>query len=383
MINKIEVKYRDLFAGKPLLVRSPGRVNFIGEHTDYNEGFVLPAAINKAIYFAIGASGSETCRLFAVDMKQEFSFDLNNIDHSHLGWPNYLMGVADQLQKASYPIRGFNCVFGGDIPIGAGLSSSAAVEAGLMFALNELFALSIEKENIVRLAQKAENEFVGVNCGIMDQFINIFGSSQNVLKLDCRSLEFEYYPFAFDDIDIVLCDTRVSHSLASSEYNIRREQCEQGVKILSQAGEKVKSLRDVCADMLGAYENKLDPVIYKRCRYVISENDRLTQGCQDLQKNNLHAFGEKMYETHAGLRDDYEVSCPELDYLVSETEHDKQVLGARMMGGGFGGCTINLVNRSHTEEFSKRISKSYQRIMKKNLPIYITRIENGTSLIES
>jgi galactokinase len=382
MVAAIEQKYRELFTDTPLRIRSPGRVNLIGEHTDYNEGFVLPAAINKAIYFALGKSDSQVCQLYAVDREQAYTFSLNQLHKSTLGWPDYLLGVVDQLQKAGYNLSPFNCVFGGDIPIGAGLSSSAAVEAGLLFGLNELFRLNIDKQMIVRLAQKSENEFVGVNCGIMDQFINIFGVRQNVLKLDCRSLDFEYFPFAFADIDIVLCDTRVTHSLASSEYNIRRQQCERGVKILSQAGERVKSLRDATVDMLQVYEKKMDPVIYQRCRYVVEENNRLQRGCQDLQNNDLAAFGEKMYATHEGLRDAYQVSCPELDFLVSETLNDDHILGARMMGGGFGGCTINLVRHDYTEEFTHKIKSAFKKKVGKALPVYVTHIESGTSIMD-
>jgi galactokinase len=381
MIDKINKKYKKLFGNTPLLVRSPGRVNLIGEHTDYNEGFVLPAAINKALYFALGASESQVCRLYAADMHQDFSFETNQLQKSDLGWPNYLMGIVEQIQKAGYPTKGFNCVFGGDIPLGAGLSSSAALGAGLLFGLNHLFELKMDKKEMVRLAQKSENEFVGVKCGIMDQFVNIFGLSKQVLKLDCRSLDFEYYPFSFDDIDIVLCDTRVTHSLASSEYNIRRNQCEQGVAFLKKMGRKVSSLRDVPLDMLQEYKNKLDPVIFKRCRYVITENERLQEGCQDLKTGNLRAFGKKMYQTHEGLRDEYEVSCPELDFLVSQTENNTNILGSRMMGGGFGGCSINLVKSGYTKDFSQLVKDAYHRKMKKNLQIYITHIENGTSII--
>ena len=231
------------------------------------------------------------------------------------------------------------------------------------------------------MAQMAENEFVGVKCGIMDQFINIFGADKKVLKLDCRSLEYEYFPFSFNDIDLVLCDTQVTHSLASSEYNIRRKQCEEGVAFLQKKGHPVRSLRDVSLDMLNIYKKELDPVIYKRCKYVITENVRLLNGCLDLKNGNLVDFGEKMYETHRGLRDDYAVSCAELDFLVKETENENAILGARMMGGGFGGCTINVVSSDYTDLFSNKIKKAYKQKTGKDLPIYITHIEQGTSII--
>jgi len=383
ILNQIAEDFKSLYKKEPLLVRSPGRVNLIGEHTDYNKGFVLPAAIDKAIYFAIAPSESKLCRLYAWDMNDHFDFQIDSFKKTEKVWPNYLLGVVDQFQKADYELKGFDCVFGGDIPIGAGLSSSAAIEAGLAFIFNEMFDLKIDKLELVKMAQKAENEFVGVRCGIMDQFINIFGAEHRVLKLDCRSLEFDYYPFEFDDIHVVLCDTQVSHSLASSEYNIRRQQCESGVRQLQKSFPALQSLRDVSIEMLEEHRAKLDPVIYKRCDYVVRENNRLLAGCHDLQKGDLKAFGEKLYETHIGLRDDYEVSCPELDFLVDLTLNEGGVLGARMMGGGFGGCTINLVQQNALEEFIEKAQKAYETEMGKDLKIYITHIEAGTSIIQS
>lgn len=381
--NKIADAFRNLYQKEPFLVRSPGRVNLIGEHTDYNHGFVLPAAIDKAIYFAVAPSASKSCRLFAVDMDDGYDFQIDSFERTDKGWPNYLLGVIDQFQKAGYELNGFDCAFGGDIPIGAGLSSSAAIEAGLAFIFNELFDLNVEKLDLVKMAQKAENEFVGVRCGIMDQFVNIFGAENKVLKLDCRSLEFEHYPFEFDDIDVVLLDTQVSHSLASSEYNIRRRQCETGVQQIQKSHPEVNSLRDITIEMLQEHKLHLDPIIYKRCDYVIRENDRLLAGCADLQRGDLIAFGQKMYETHAGLRDDYEVSCPELDFLVDLTLDEEGVLGARMMGGGFGGCIINLVQQSALKEFTEKARLAYKSEMGRDLKIYITHIEAGTSIIQS
>ncbi|MHB8907161.1 MAG: galactokinase, partial [Melioribacteraceae bacterium] len=221
--ENIEKKFLEIFNEKPLLVRSPGRVNLIGEHTDYNNGFVLPAAIDKAIYFAVSPREDRECKLHSFDLNDNITFNLDKLEFSKKGWPNYLIGMVDQLIKTGHVLKGFNCVFGGDIPIGAGLSSSAALEAGLGFSLNHIFNLGIDKLTLVKLAQKAENEFVGVNCGIMDQYINIFGKNGHVLRIDCQSLDYEYFPFEFDNISVVLFDTSVSHSLASSEYNQRRK----------------------------------------------------------------------------------------------------------------------------------------------------------------
>jgi len=379
----IREKFKQIFKEKPLLVRSPGRVNLIGEHTDYNEGFVLPAAVDKAIYFAIAPGLGESCTVHANDLGESHEFSLSGLAKSPKGWPNYLMGVVDELQKAGCGISGFQCVFGGDIPIGAGMSSSAAIEAGLAFALDKIFGLSLKPLTLVKLAQKAENEFVGVRCGIMDQFINIFGRPKSVLKLDCRSLDYEYYPFDRPDLRIILCDTLVKRALASSEYNIRRQQCESGVNLLARHAPGLKSLRDVSVELLEASRRELDPVVYKRCHYVIRENARVEQACVDLRKGDFYSFGQRMFESHKGLRDDYEVSCRELDVLVEAASQAKGVLGARMMGAGFGGCTINLVEEKAVEDFKEAVARVYHSQFGKAPKFYISTLKSGTEIIES
>jgi galactokinase len=381
IVNSIDIKFRQTFNEEPLIVRSPGRVNLIGEHTDYNMGFVLPGAIDKAIYYAISPRNDNSCKLLAVDLNDEFEFQIQDLKSSKKGWPNYLMGVVDQLLKAGHKLSGFNCVFGGDIPIGAGLSSSAAIEAGLVFALNHIFNLGIAKLDLVKLAQKAENEFVGVKCGIMDQYINIFGESGNVLRIDCSSLGYEYFPFDFKNVSIVLFDTRVSHSLASSEYNQRRKECSDGVSVISKQFPNIESLRDVSVDLLNEYKQKLDPVVFKRCKYAVEENDRLLKACNALNKKNLNEFGMLMYQTHEGLSKDYEVSCEELDYLVELLKGNPKIYGSRMMGGGFGGCTINLIENDSIEEISELVSKNYKRRFNIDSKTYVTKINSGTSII--
>ncbi len=381
MFEQIEQKFKELFCEEPLLVRSPGRVNLIGEHTDYNEGFVLPAAIDKAIYFAIAPNNSQECRLHAYDLMDSFSCNLRAINKSEKGWPNYLLGVVDQIQKLGYEVPGFNCVFGGDIPIGAGLSSSAALEAGLAFALNELCHFQLEPLKLVGISQRAENDFVGVQCGVMDQLINIFGKQKKVLKLDCRTLEHEYFPFEREDLRIVLCDSQVQRALASSEYNLRRSQCEEGVRMIRKSNPGISSLRDLSFDMITQLKQHLDPVIYKRCKYVVQENERVLEACASLNKGDINTFGQKMNASHVGLRDEYEVSCPELDYLVDGALELNGVFGSRMMGAGFGGCTINLVSLDHLDEFREGMEKVYRDKLKKSAKIYITSIEEGTSLI--
>jgi len=379
--NKIKKKFKELFNEEPLIVRSPGRVNLIGEHTDYNYGFVLPAAIDMAVYFGISSRSDKLCTLFASDMNESYEFSLDKLLYSDRVWPNYLIGIVDQLIKRGYKLSGFNCVFGGNIPIGAGLSSSAAIEAGLAFALNHLFNLGIDKLELVKISQKAENEFVGVNCGIMDQYINLYGEDRKALRIDCRSLEHEYFPFDYKNISIVLFNSNVSHSLASSEYNQRRKECSIGVDIIKREVHQVESLRDVSADLLKEFQNKIDPTIYRRCKYVIEENARLLKACDALKIHDLNTFGSLMYQTHEGLSNDYEVSCKELDYLVDLTLDIPKVYGSRMMGGGFGGCTINLIENEAIDEVSKYVTENYKNKFNLQANTYITKISGGTNII--
>jgi galactokinase len=377
----VEAKFQQLFHEQPTLVRSPGRVNLIGEHTDYNMGFVLPASINKAIYFAIRPREDKECRIFALDMNDEFHFAIDKLHPSPKVWPNYIMGVVEQLCKARNKFRGFDCVFGGDIPIGAGLSSSAAIEAGLAFALNYLFELKIDDMDLVKLAQKAENEFVGVRCGIMDQYINIFGERANVLRIDCRSLEYKYYPFDYHNVSIVLFNTGVSHSLASSEYNKRREECSAGVEIVRKSYPAVTHLRDVTMEMLNACKSEMSETIYRRCKFVVEEDNRLLNACVALDQKDLKSFGKLMYQAHEGLSKEYEVSCPELDFLVEMARCEPKIYGSRMMGGGFGGCTINLIENDEIQQIGANFAEEYGQKFDIDLKMYVTTISDGTSII--
>ncbi|HVE61797.1 MAG TPA: galactokinase, partial [Chitinophagaceae bacterium] len=336
-------KFKNLYDAKPLIVCSPGRVNVIGEHTDYNEGFVLPAAIDKAIYVAISKRNDELIRLFSADFNDVYEGRLSMVEKSEKHWANYILGIVNQLQMRGQQLHGFNLVIGGDVPIGAGLSSSAAIECATAFAINELFQLKIDKFELVKMAQLAEHAFAGVKVGIMDMFASVFGKKDNALKLDCRSLDFEYIPLKMEGIKILLLNTNVEHSLASSEYNTRRQQCERGVEYVKAHHPEVKSLRDITIEMLDRFVAPKDDLIYRRCKYVIEENIRLLAACDDLKKGNIAALGKKMFQTHEGLSKQYEVSCKELDFLVTYVKNNPAVLGARMMGGGFGGCTINLV----------------------------------------
>jgi len=376
--------FEERFSTNPLLIRSPGRINLIGEHTDYNMGFVLPASIDKAIYMAIGENKKNKIRLHSVDMQpQGYEVELSeNYHKTGIEWADYIIGVVEELQKAGYKIGGFDCVFGGDVPIGAGLSSSAALEGGVAFGLSELFGLSLSRLEITKISMQAENEFVGVQCGIMDQFASIHGEEGKVIKLDCRSLAYYYYPFGWDNIRILLCDTNVRRTLAGSEYNIRREQCETGVEVIGKTHPEVESMRDVTLAMLENHEDEIDDIVYKRCLFVINENQRVTSACDALVNRNLEAFGKLMYASHYGLKHNYEVSCKELDVLVEATESLEGILGARMMGGGFGGCTINLVNLERLDESIESIRDYYKKHIGDEPTFHVVSISKGTHRVE-
>jgi galactokinase len=382
LAHTVKKRYLELFAQEPVVVRSPGRVNIIGEHTDYNEGFVLPAAIDKAAYVAAGRRSDDAIRLYAEELDETFETTLSALAPSDKGWPNYILGVADQFLKSGHALSGFNMVLSADVPIGAGLSSSAAIECATGFALNELFQTAIPRLELVKMAQRAEHLFAGVRVGIMDMFASSFGKKDHVIKLDCRSLDFEYVPFKLEGIKIVLFNSNVEHSLASSEYNTRRQQCEAGAALIKKHHPEVNSLRDATMEMLRQYVEPADALIYKRCKYVVEEKERLLQGCEDLTRGDIKALGQKMFQTHDGLSKEYEVSCKELDFLVDRVRNNEAVLGARMMGGGFGGCTINLVREEAIEELVRETTNAYGAQMNLELITYIAQIEDGTSVIE-
>lgn len=381
IIATIRQLYNERFGKEDLVVRSPGRINLIGEHTDYNMGFVLPAAIDKAIYLAIGRRADAEIHLYAGDLGEAYNTSLNTLHKSGQHWPDYLLGVVDEFTKAGYTVGGFNAVVMGDVPLGAGLSSSAAVECVTAFALNTLFGLNIDRKAMVQFSQRAENEFVGMKCGIMDQFASMFGKKEQVIRLDCRSLDYAYMPFETDDVSILLFDTGVKHSLASSEYNVRRAECEEGVRIIAQKYPEVKSLRDATVAMVEECLHGGNEKVYNRCRFMVDEINRVPAACDDLVNRNLSAFGKKMYQTHDGLSRMYEVSCPEADLLVDLVRNNPNVLGARMMGGGFGGCTINIVRKGSEEGLVAKVAEQYQQAFGRELKTYQVNIDDGTSIV--
>lgn len=379
--ERIRLQFIDLFQEEPLVVMSPGRINLIGEHTDYNRGYVLPAAIDKVTVVAMREREDQLVHLVASDLDANLVISLGQPLKPAGNWSDYVIGVVDQFQKRNLPVRGFNLVFGGNVPLGAGMSSSAALECAVAFALNEQLDAKLNLMDLVKLAQKAENEFVGVNCGIMDQFSSMFGQKNRVLKLDCETLEYESVPFEMDGFRIVLLDTNVKHSLGSSEYNIRRSQCEEGLALLNRQYPDLTNLRNASLDQLDQVLLKEHPVLYHRCRYVMEENQRLLNACKALHTNDLRTFGKMMYASHEGLSRRYEVSCPELDFLVEQVKPVEAVYGARMMGGGFGGCTINLVKTEAVNKLIETVGNRYKDHTGTSLGTYVVQIGNGTTLL--
>lgn len=378
VIDSVRKTFKEKFGKNPLVILSPGRINLIGEHTDYNNGFVLPAAINKAIYVAIQKRDDSLIRLYSEEYQDLVELQLSDLKPMANRWPNYILGVAAQMINRGHSLSGFDLVINGDVPLGAGLSSSAAVECATAFALNELFQFNISRLDLVKIAQKAEHEFAGVMCGIMDQFASMFGKEGYAIKLDCRSLEYQYEPLHFKGYKIVLLDSQVKHSLASSEYNTRRRECESGVSIIQTKYPQVESLRDANRAMIEECLKEGDENVYKRCVFIVDEIDRLNKACEYLEHDDLISFGKKMFETHDGLSKQYEVSCAELDFLVDQVRNHPSVIGSRMMGGGFGGCTINLVKEEAVHSVIQSVSQAYSTQLRMELKAYIVSIENGT-----
>jgi galactokinase len=382
--ESIRNKFIELYhSSEDITVMAPGRINLLGEHTDYNEGLVLPSAINKGIYFCVNKRADNKLIINAFDLNETVECDnINQLNITSKHWSSHLIGVILEIQKLNKILpTGLNVCFGGDIPLGAGLSSSAAIEAGFAFVLNELFKLNLSLLAITKIAQYTEHNYIGVKCGIMDMYASVFSKKNHVLKLDCRTLNHEFIPAIMPDHTFVLVNSGVKHNLAESAYNTRRQQCADGVEVLNKKYPHIHSLRDATLSDLESVKLDLSHEIYNKCKYVIAENTRVETAAIHLTNSNLAAFGKIMFETHEGLKDLYEVSCAEIDFLVDIVKNKNEVLGARMMGGGFGGCTLNLVKNSFLVDFKKNIIEKYNNKFGITPQIYDAELRQGVDIV--
>jgi galactokinase len=376
--------FKETFGNTPdKIVLSPGRINIIGEHIDYNDGYVLPAAINKIVCFAFEINNSNTANIQAIDMNESVLIDITKEEIvSDVVWTNYLRGVLFQLKLKGYKIGGFNCAFSSNIPIGSGLSSSAALECGFLFGINELFNLGINSIDIALMGQSAEH-WVGINCGIMDQFSSVMGLENKVIKIDCRTLDYTYHDADFVGYSLILFDSNVQHSLFTSEYNNRRMECDEGLRIINDNYPEINSFRDCNEELLIGLKSKMTDNVFRRSLYAVKEIKRVIQACAALDKGDIKTLGKLMFETHDGLSKDYEVSCAELDYLVDLAKAEEDVIGSRLMGGGFGGCTITLVKKGRENAIKEKFTKLYADHFNIELKIYDVKVSNGTSLYKN
>lgn len=357
---------------------SPGRINIIGEHVDYNDGFVLPAAIDKYICFAITPLETDECVLVAKDLGEELSFNLkDDLKPIPQMWANFILGGLHQLKQLGHKFKGFQLVFSSSIPIGAGLSSSAALECGVIYAMNDLFSLQISKQDIALMGQKSSHTFVGVNCGIMDQFACVFGEKNKVIKLDCTSLDYSYFDADLEEFFFLLLDSNVKHEHLTSGYNVRRQEVEEGLNLIKSHFPEVSSFRNCSIAQVNALKDELGENLFKRCHFVVNEIQRVTEAANAIQHKNFERLGQLMLATHKGLSEEYEVSCRELDFLVQETTKVKGVFGARMMGGGFGGCSINLVKKAIEDKLIDNLSHLYFEKFNVELSVYRVNISKG------
>jgi galactokinase len=382
MIEKIQQGFAANFGGIASFYASPGRINLIGEHTDYNGGFVFPGAIDKGIVAAISLNGTNRVCAVAIDMNNEYAeFGLEEADVPQAHWAKYIFGVCREIIKRGGSIGGFDAVFAGDVPDGAGMSSSAALESTFAYALNDQFGLGIDKFELAKIGQATEHNYVGVKCGIMDQFASLFGKAGNLMLLDCRSLEHKYYPFNPQGYKLVLLDTRVKHKLVDNPYNKRRESCERVAATIRLTHPEVEFLRDASLDMLEEVKSEVSAEDYMRAKYVIEEVERVMTVCAALERGDYETVGQCMYGTHEGMSKLYEVSCPELDFL-NDAARKYGVAGSRVMGGGFGGCTINLVKNELYDNFIAGAKAEYKARFGIDCQVYDVVISDGARRLD-
>ena len=378
LVKKVKRSFEVQFKTKPLIVFSPGRINLIGEHTDYNDGFAFPAAINKGIALAISKSALNVSKVYAINKEELYEFTTENIKPLlDGGWRNYVLGVVAELQNLGKKLGNFNSVFAGNIPGGAGMSSSAALENSFVYGLNDLFELGLTKNEMILVSQKAEHNFAGVKCGIMDQYASMFGVKKSALLLDCRTIESKPYKIDFKEYKLMLINTNVKHDLSESAYNDRREVCEKISSLL-----QISALRDASKEDLDELIGKISDEEYQKALYIINENNRVKQFSEAINKDDIAALGNLLYQSHEGLSTKYKVSCEELDFLVDSAKECPNVLGARMMGGGFGGCTINLVKKHEFKVFKKDIARKFRNKFKKECSVYSVKLSKGTKIVK-
>ena len=381
--EKIRNKFKELYGSQGTVYASPGRINIIGEHTDYNGGFVLPGAVDKGMVAEIALNGTDRVKAYALDLGESSEFGLEEADAPKEHWAKYIFGVCREMIKRGTELRGFNTVFSGDVPLGAGMSSSAALESTYAFALNDMLSLGFGKMELARIGQATEHNYVGVKCGIMDQFASLHGKKGHLMRLDCKTGEFQYVPFDPEShgYKVVLVDTCVKHELVGSPYNRRRESCERAVKAIQEKHPEVEFLRDAKIEWLEEVIGKISQEDYVRAQYAIEEVDRLLSACDALEKGDYETVGRKMYGTHIGMSVLYEVSCEELDF-VNETAKECGVTGSRVMGGGFGGCTINVVSAGKYDAFVDKVQKDYKEKFGRECKIYPVVISDGARRID-
>ena len=379
--KQIQEKFRTLFGDTYRVYTSPGRINLIGEHTDYNGGFVFPGAIDKGIYAAIQANGSDKVRVYSLDYEAMSEFGMREEDLPQEAWARYIFGVVREIQKRGYRINGFDAVFAGDVPLGAGMSSSAALESTFAYAINDIYSLGIEKMELARIGQATEHNYCGVKCGIMDQFASIFGKEGHLIRLNCATMEYEYFPFHPEGYKVVLLDTCVKHELASSAYNKRRESCENACAHITKRHNEVKFLSDASMDMLEEVREEISEEDYMRAKYVIGEKQRVLDVCDALERGDYVTVGDRMFGTHYGMRKEYEVSCDELDFL-NDIARRCGVTGSRVMGGGFGGCTINIVKEELYDDFVSTARNEFLNKFRHQPKTYDVVISDGARRLE-
>jgi len=379
--KEIKKKFNSLFGNELRVYTSPGRVNLIGEHTDYNGGFVFPGAIDKGIYAAINPNGTDKIRAYSMDYNALSEFGMTEADAPQEQWARYIFGVVREMQKRGFEPKGFDTVFAGDVPLGAGMSSSAALESTFANALNDIYNLGIDKFELARIGQSTEHNYCGVKCGIMDQFASVFGKKGHLMRLNCATMEFEYFPFNPQGYKVVLLDTVVKHELASSAYNKRRESCENACAHIKAKHQEVNYLSDATMAMLDEVKTEISNEDYMRAKYVIGEKQRVLDVCAALEKGDYETVGDRMFGTHYGMSKEYEVSCEELDYL-NDIAKECGVTGSRVMGGGFGGCTINLVKEGLYDKFIATAKEKFNAKFGHAPKVYDVVISDGARRLE-